>query len=296
MAPVIYETLLPNTELKARGKVRDIYDLGETLLLVATDRLSAFDVVFSDPIPGKGSVLTRVSAHWFRETQGIIGNHMITTDINQLPQALQSQADQLQGRSMMTKKAIPLTIECVVRGYLDGSAWKEYQSQGGVVCGHELPKGLQQRSRLPQPIFTPATKEEVGTHDINITEAQAAEIIGQDAFEFVRQKSIELYNFGHEAMLPKGIVLGDTKFEFGWLDDELILIDECMTPDSSRFWEADSYKPGPHPAFSFDKQFVRDYVESVNWNKKPPAPHLPREIVDKTTERYEQIARLIAGE
>ncbi len=295
MAPVIYESLIPTLELKGRGKVRDIYDTGEALLLVATDRLSAFDVVFSDPIPGKGSVLTRVSAHWFKQTSHIVRNHMISTDLADYPKALQAHADQLAGRSMLTRKAKPLTIECVVRGYLDGSAWKEYQAQGGMVCGHQLPKGLEQRSRLAEPIFTPATKEEVGRHDINISEAQAAEIVGKDAFEFVRTKAIELYQYGHEKMLEKGIVLGDTKFEFGWLGDELILIDECMTPDSSRFWEADSYKPGPHPAFSFDKQFVRDYVESINWNKKPPAPALPREIVEKTTERYEEIARLITG-
>lgn len=295
MAPVIYETLIPNAQLKARGKVRDIYDLGDTLLLVATDRLSAFDVVFSDPIPGKGSVLTRVSKHWFEQTRSIIGNHMISTDMEDLPADLKPFSDQLEGRSMLTKKARPLTIECVVRGYLDGSGWKEYQTQGGVVCGHHLPAGLQQRSRLPEPIFTPATKEEVGAHDINITEAQAEEIVGREAFELVREKSLALYKFGHEAMLPKGIVLGDTKFEFGWLDDDLILIDECMTPDSSRFWEADSYTPGAHPAFSFDKQFLRDYVESIHWNKRPPAPHLPADIVAKTAERYEQIAKLIIG-
>ncbi len=295
MPAVIYETLIPDAELKARGKVRDIYDLGDTLLLVATDRLSAFDVVFSDPIPGKGSVLTRVSAHWFNTAKAIVGNHMISIDPQDFPEKLAPYADQLAGRSMLTKKARPLPIECVVRGYLDGSAWKEYQAQDGVVCGHTLPKGLQQRSRLAEPIFTPATKEEVGNHDINISEAQAAEIVGQETFEFVKRKSIELYNFGLESMLPKGIVLGDTKFEFGYLGDEIILIDECMTPDSSRFWEADTYKPGPHPAFSFDKQFVRDYVESIHWNKQPPAPHLPKEIVEKTTERYEEIARLIIG-
>jgi len=294
MSATLYETRMPTLKLANRGKVRDVYDLGDNLMLVASDRLSAFDVVFPDPIPGKGRVLTRVSAHWFRKTAHIVKNHCLGTRMLDFPESARQYADQIEGRSMLGCKADPLVVECVVRGYLDGSAWKEYAS-GALASGHALPKGLQQRSRLPEPIFTPATKAERGDHDINITEEQAANLIGKEAFGFVREKSLALYRFGHEAMLSKGIVLGDTKFEFGWKGDELILIDECMTPDSSRFWEADTYTPGPHAAFSFDKQFVRDYVESIHWEKKPPAPCLPKEIIAKTTERYEKIAELIMG-
>ncbi|MCX7011598.1 MAG: phosphoribosylaminoimidazolesuccinocarboxamide synthase [Candidatus Sumerlaeota bacterium] len=293
MSSTIYHTDMPGLKLANRGKVRDVYDLGEALLIVATDRLSAFDVVFSDPIPGKGSVLTRVSAHWFEATSRIVKNHCLAATVDQYPAACREYAGQLDGRSMLARKAKPLPVECVVRGYLDGSAWKEYRKTGKVASGHALPKGLRQRSRLPEPIFSPATKEELGQHDENIDEARAADILGKDAFEFVRDKSLALYRFGHEAMLAKGIVLSDTKFEFGWMDGEIILIDECMTPDSSRFWEADTYTPGPHAAFSFDKQFVRDYVESIGWEKKPPAPRLPEEIIRKTSERYEKIAKLI---
>ena len=296
MPQTLYRTDMPTLKLAGRGKVRDIYDLGDTLLLVASDRLSAFDVVFPDPIPGKGRVLTQVSAYWFRKTSRIVKSHFLTTDLADFPEELKPYAGQLQGRAMLARKAEPLAVECVVRGYLDGSAWKEYASKGAVASGHDLPPGLQQRSLLAQPILTPATKAERGSHDINITEEQAAGLIGKEAFEFVRQKSLELYRFGHEAMLPKGIVLGDTKFEFGWMDGRPILIDECMTPDSSRFWEAETYRPGPHAAFSFDKQFVRDYVESIGWAKTPPAPPLPPDIIAKTAERYERIAQLILAD
>jgi len=250
---------------------------------------------FSQPIPGKGHVLTEVSRHWFEATSHIVENHCLSTEVADFPEPARQYAAQLEGRSMLAPKAKPLAIECVVRGYLDGSAWKEYAKTGQLASGHPLPAGLKQRARLEEPIFTPATKAEMGDHDLNITEAQAADLIGKEAFEFVRQKSLALYCFGRDAMLPKGIVLGDTKFEFGWLGDKLILIDECMTPDSSRFWEAETYTPGDHPAFSFDKQFVRDYVEAIHWSKTPPAPILPDEIIAKTSERYRQIAELICG-
>jgi phosphoribosylaminoimidazole-succinocarboxamide synthase len=295
MSQPLRETKMPELELVARGKVRDIYDLGSAFLLVATDRLSAFDVVFDDPIPEKGRILTQVSAHWFRETASIVKNHCISVDVADFPAEAQAYKAQLEGRVMLCVKARPFTVECIVRGYLDGSAWKDYAATGKMASGHDVPSDLKQRSKLSEPMFTPSTKAEQGLHDINISNEKAANLVGREAFEFVRDKSLALYQHAHDAMLPKGIVLGDTKFEFGILDDEIILIDECMTPDSSRFWEAETYRPGPHAAFSFDKQYVRDYVESIGWEKKPPAPKLPEEVIAKTTERYQKIANLIMG-
>lgn len=296
MNNAVLQTQCPDLNLKARGKVRDIYDLGDSLLLVATDRISTFDVVFPNGIPDKGKVLTQISKFWFDQCGDITPHHVQSFDIADFPEAAQQYADQLEGRSILCIKTEPLTIECVVRGYLDGSAFKEYQKNKGLLAsGHQLPEGLRQRSRLPEPIFTPATKATEG-HDINITEAEAAEIVGQETFEQVRSRSLALFNYAHEQLQKKGITLCDTKFEFGRLPNgELILIDEALTPDSSRFMVSDSYKPDATPQ-SFDKQFVRDWVVSTGWDKNPPAPEIPEDIIAQTRERYLEVFRLITGE
>ena len=292
------------------GKVREVFDLGDALLFVATDRLSAFDVVLPNPIPEKGRVLTALSEFWFKKTAHIVENHLITSDLDQMvarASRLRSFADQLRGRSMLVRKCNPLAIECVVRGYLAGSGWKEYK-QSRTVCGIRLPDGLLESSELPEPIFTPATKAETG-HDENIDFNRAAAIVGKPVAEKARDLSIALYKFARQYARQRGIIIADTKFEFGLLpsvtpslsrglsagdsgESQLILIDEALTPDSSRFWPADSYAPGkPQP--SFDKQFVRDYLETLDWNKQPPGPVLPDDIIRKTTEKYvEALKRL----
>lgn len=290
---VIYRTTLENIPLAGRGKVRDIYDLGDALLIVATDRLSAFDVVFPTPIPWKGIVLTQLSLFWFDKTAHNVKNHLITGDVDKYPESLRPYKELLRGRSMLVRKARPLAIECVVRGYLDGSAWREYQTTG-QVCGIKLPKGLRQRDKLPEPIFTPATKATSG-HDENITHSQAAEIVGTKTFEQVKNISIAIYKFAHEYIQERGLILSDTKFEFGFVGDELILIDECLTPDSSRFWEKEGYYPDGK-SISLDKQYVRDYVEKIGWDKSPPAPPLPDDVIAQTTERYLTAYKLITGE
>jgi phosphoribosylaminoimidazole-succinocarboxamide synthase len=278
--------------LTHRGKVRDIYDLGENLLIVATDRISAFDVVLPNGIPYKGKVLNQLSAYWFNTLADIIPHHMVTINLQEnygVPAAL---INILAGRAMIVKKAKPLPVECVVRGYLSGSAWNEYQ-QNGVVCGIPLPPGLKESAKLEQPIFTPATKAEIGNHDENIDFSKVIEILGTQLAERVRQTSLQLYQKAASLAEQKGIIIADTKFEFG-LDEkgELLLIDEALTPDSSRFWPKEEYAPG-QPQKSFDKQFVRDYLLSLNWNKKPPAPYLPAEVIKKTSEKYlEAYARL----
>lgn len=281
--------------LKHRGKVRDIYDLGKNLLIVATDRLSAFDVVLPDGIPYKGLVLNQLSAYWFNTLADIIPHHMVTINLQEaygLPPALISM---LTGRAMIVKKAKPLPIECVVRGYLSGSAWNEYQEKG-MVCGISLPPGLKESAKLDQPIFTPATKSEIGSHDENIDFSQVIKILGANLAERVRQASLQLYQRAVSLAEQKGIIIADTKFEFG-LDEkgELLLIDEALTPDSSRFWPQEEYIPG-QPQKSFDKQFVRDYLLSLNWNKKPPAPHLPAEVIKKTSEKYLEAYARITGQ
>jgi len=288
----IYETDLEGLTLIKRGKVRDIYDAGDRLLIVATDRLSAFDCVFPDPIPMKGIVLTQISRFWFEQTASIVKNHIVSFEVSDLSPEMKRHEEILKGRIMLVRKTAPLPVECVMRGYLHGSGWKEYQ-KSGRVCGIELPEGLQEKSRLPEPIFTPATKAESG-HDENITFERAEGIIGKDAAKFVREKAGEIYRFGHDRLMEKGIVLVDTKFEFGKIGDEIILIDECMTPDSSRFYVAENYKPGM-VSENYDKQFVRDYLESTDWDKTPPAPKLPDHIVKGTTERYLDAFKIITG-
>lgn len=289
----IYKTNFNDINLIGIGKVRDIYDLGDKILLVASDRLSAFDVVFSEPIPCKGVVLTQISKFWFEETKHIVKNHLISCDIEDFPPNIKKYADDLKNRSMLVKKTTPLKAECIVRGYLDGSAYKEY-IKSGEVCGIKLPQNLQKKDKLPEPIFTPTTKAETG-HDENITFDDLKNIIGSDIAKKVKDISIKLFSFGHDLMLKKGIILSDTKYEFGIDNDgNLILIDECMTPDSSRFWIAETYKPGME-SVSFDKQYVRDYLERTNWDKKPPAPPLPKDVIEKTTEKYIQAYELVTG-
>jgi phosphoribosylaminoimidazole-succinocarboxamide synthase len=281
---------LPGISKIGSGKVREVFDLGDTLLIVATDRVSAFDCVLPDPIPGKGEILTRLSAFWFGKFHQV-PNHFITVDFEQFPENLRPYADLLRGRSMIVRKAVPLPVECVVRGYLAGSGWKEYQ-QSGTVCGITLPAGLEQSAQLPVPIFTPATKATSG-HDENITWAKCREILGAKNATTVRDLSLAIYSEGTLYAASRDIIIADTKFEFGILNDEIILIDECLTPDSSRFWPADVYSVGKSP-LSFDKQFVRDYLETLDWDKTPPAPSLPPEVIEKTAQKYQEVyARLV---
>jgi phosphoribosylaminoimidazole-succinocarboxamide synthase len=291
---LINETNLSGLNLMKQGKVRDIYDFGDTLLIVTTDRISAFDVVMDDPIPDKGRILTQISALWFKATDGIITNHMISTSAGAFPPECQPHREILEGRSMWVRKADPLPVECIVRGYLAGSGLKEYR-QTGAICGIGLPPGLWESERLPQPIFTPSTKAEGGAHDINISFDQMVEIIGDNLSQQLHDVSLALYEKGREIAEQRGIIIADTKFEFGLIDDELVLIDELLTPDSSRFWPQDRYNPGiPQP--SFDKQFLRDYLEGIQWNKQPPAPKLPEEIVNKTAQKYEQALKRLTAE
>jgi len=284
---------LPGIKKLRSGKVREVFDLGDSLLFVATDRLSAFDVILPDPIPHKGAVLNQLSAFWFRRFD-FVENHMITADIEKFPQELASYHHELVDRSMIVHKAQPLPVECVVRGYLAGSGWKEYQ-QSGTICGVKLPPGLQLASQLPEPIFTPSTKAEEG-HDENIDMKECARILGDEMANRVKDLSLKIYSEGREHAAGRGIIVADTKFEFGLFDGDLILIDECLTPDSSRFWPADQYVVGQSPP-SFDKQFVRDYLETLDWDKTPPGPRLPADIIEKTSLKYrEALDRMIGGE
>jgi phosphoribosylaminoimidazole-succinocarboxamide synthase len=280
---------LPGIERVRSGKVREVFDLGTDLLFVATDRISAFDCILPDPIPGKGSVLNRLSAFWFKRFHQV-PSHFVTADFDQFPESLQPHEELLRDRSMIVRKAEPLPIECVVRGYLAGSGWKDYQETGGV-CGIKLPAGLKQASQLPMPIFSPATKAATG-HDQNICWQECCEVLGEERAIIVRDLSLGLYSDGSLHAAQRGIIVADTKFEFGVRDGSLLLIDECLTPDSSRFWPADCYEPGSSPV-SYDKQFVRDYLETLGWDKTPPAPNLPAEVIAKTSQKYEEaLARL----
>ena len=278
--------VLSGLNLVKQGKVRDIYDLDEYLLMVASDRISAFDVVLPNPIPGKGRVLTTLSLFWFDQMKDIMANHLVSGDITEFPKVCRPYEEVLKDRSMLVRKAEPLPIECIVRGYISGSGWKSYQKAGNV-CGIDLPAGLKESDRLPEPLFTPSTKEEVGTHDINISFDEAVNLVGAETAEKVREASLAIYRRGVEIAGQQGIIIADTKFEFGIADGKLVLIDEILTPDSSRFWPKDTYKPGG-PQASFDKQYVRDYLISVKWDRKPPAPELPSRVIENTQKKYQE--------
>lgn len=298
-SPVLH-TSIARRSPDRQGKVRDIYEIGDHLLIVATDRISAFDYVLGSGIPDKGKVLTQISAFWFARTAHIVPNHVLTMRVEEYPAELQPDADVLRGRSMLVRRTTPLPIECVARGYLSGSGWKDYLATG-AVCGISLPRGLRESDRLPEPLFTPATKAETG-HDINISEAEAAKLVDANVLARARELTLRLYAEGSAHAESCGIIVADTKFEFGLLPEDgrpaverLILIDEALTPDSSRFWPRDTYQPGgPQP--SFDKQFVRDYLEAIKWNKQPPVPTLPDAVVVKTREKYVEAYRRLTGQ
>jgi phosphoribosylaminoimidazole-succinocarboxamide synthase len=293
MRSVVQESNFEGITLLKRGKVRDVYEIEDKLLIVASDRMSAFDVVMGDPIPDKGKILTSISLFWFKELQSIVENHLISYDPAEYPQNCQGYAEELKGRSMLVKKANPLPVECIVRGYVSGSGWKDYLSNGRI-CGISLPEGLEESQKLPDPIFTPSTKASNGMHDENITFENAVDLIGKETAENVRRISLQIYKFGRDFAAEKGIIVADTKFEFGIKDGRLILIDEVLTPDSSRFWPVDSYSPGG-PQKSFDKQFLRDYLLELKWPKRPPPPKLPPEIIEKTREKYLEALERLTG-
>jgi phosphoribosylaminoimidazole-succinocarboxamide synthase len=280
-------------DLHAQGKVRDIFEAGDDLLMVATDRISAFDVVLPQPIPGKGQVLSGLSLHWFELTKDLIGNHLLSAEVEAFPPPFRGEREQLAGRAMLVKRAEMVPIECVARGYLSGSGWKEYQ-RSGSVCGVALPEGLVESDRLPEPIFTPATKAVTG-HDENISIDRMAEIVGRGLAERLKEVTLALYAFAAEHARQRGIVLADTKFEFGFAGAELILCDEVLTPDSSRFWPASEYEPG-HAQPSFDKQYVRDWLDASGWDHEPPPPNLPADVIEQTAARYREAYERITGE
>jgi phosphoribosylaminoimidazole-succinocarboxamide synthase len=291
-SPIILETELPGVDLHARGKVRDVYSVDGRILFIATDRISAFDYILPTGIPDKGRVLTQLSIFWFDFLREITPTHFLTADVDRYPAGLRQYRDQLEGRSMLVKRANMIEIECVARGYISGSGWKEYKHDG-TVCGIKLPAGLRESDKLPEPIFTPATKAQSG-HDENISFERTCSLIGEGLAKRLRDLTLTIYSRAADYAAGKGIIIADTKFEFGFVGDELVLGDEVLTPDSSRFWPAETYKPGG-AQFSFDKQFVRDYLESIHWNKQPPAPPLPVEVAAKTGEKYRQAYRILTG-
>ncbi len=287
------ESDFPGLPLISRGKVRDMYDMGDAFLLVATDRISAFDVMMSRPVPGKGAVLTQISSFWFSVMEEITDHHLIEINPARFPAVCAPYADQLAGRSMLVKKAAPLPVECIVRGYITGSGWKSYQDSGSV-CGIALPEGLRESEKLPEPLFTPSTKADAGAHDKNISFEQMAKLTGEDIAARVRSLSLAIYRKGARLAAEKGILIADTKFEFGIYEDEIILIDEVLTPDSSRFWPADEYMPGRGQK-SFDKQYLRDWLSAQDWNREPPAPDLPDAVVENTRARYVEALERLTG-
>jgi phosphoribosylaminoimidazole-succinocarboxamide synthase len=290
---VVKETNFPKLRLINRGKVRDIYGAGKTLLIVATDRISAFDVVMDDPVPDKGKILTKLSAFWFERLSSIIDNHVVTTNPEEYPESCRAYREYLVDRSMLVHRAKPLPVECVVRGYLSGSGWLEYRALGSI-SGVSLPGGLKESSQLPEPIFTPSTKAALGVHDENITFKDAVCIVGEDIAKEIREISLRLYQYGRDLAAQNGIIIADTKFEFGLVNGKLILIDEVLTPDSSRFWPMDEYEPGRAQS-SFDKQFLRDYLNSIDWPKKPPPPKLPLEVIQTTRAKYLEVLERLTG-
>ncbi len=289
----VFQTDFKDLKLAGRGKVRDIYDLGDNLLIVASDRLSAFDVVLPDPIPRKGEVLTKISVFWFDKLKDIIDNHIMATDIDKYPEACKKYGKELEDRSMLVKKAKPLPVECIVRGYISGSGWKDYKTTG-MVSGIKLPDGMKESQKLPEPIFTPSTKEEAGKHDQTIDFEKTKDLIGKETAETVKNVAIALYKKASEIADKKGIIIADTKFEFGLFNGKLILIDEALTPDSSRFWPKDNYEIGRGQK-SFDKQYVRDYLLSIKWDQKPPAPRLPEDVIKRTSKKYVEALEKLAA-
>lgn len=289
----LLHTDFENLKLFKRGKVRDIYDLGEYYLIVSTDRISAFDVIMNEGIPNKGKVLNLISAFWFDFTKDIVDNHLITINTDEYPEECRQYKDVLNGRSMLVKKAELIPLECIVRGYITGSGWSDYKKTG-KICGIELPAGLVESEKLPEPIFTPSTKAEIGLHDENITEDEAVNIVGKEAFEFMKNTSLELYKKAAEYALSKGIIIADTKVEFGYYDGKIILIDELLTPDSSRFWPLENYEKGKTQN-SFDKQYVRNFLLSINFAKKPPAPPLPEDVILNTSKKYLEALNRLTG-
>lgn len=294
MSKVILTTEFEKLKFWKSGKVRDIYDLGEYYLLVSSDRLSAFDVIMNEGIPNKGKVLNKISEFWFDYCKDIIENHIVSTDVNEYPSECENYKDELDGRSMLVKKAELVPLECIVRGYISGSGWKDYQKTG-AICGIDLPEGLKESEKLPEVIFTPSTKAEIGDHDENISEEKAIEIVGKETYEFVKDTAIKVYKKAFEYAYEKGIIIADTKMEFGVYDGRIILIDELLTPDSSRFWPKDKYEIG-RAQDSYDKQYVRDYLLSINFNKQPPAPTLPDEVINNTSDKYEDALNQLTGQ
>jgi len=293
MEKVILQTNFEDIKLVKRGKVRDIYEIDNKYLLISSDRLSAFDVIMNEGIPKKGRVLTKISEFWFEFVNDQIENHIISTNVDEYPEVCHKYKDDLNGRSMLVKKAELIPLECIVRGYISGSGWKEYQQQGSI-CGIELPTGLLESEKLPEPIFTPSTKAEIGDHDENISEDKAIEIVGKETYEFLKTTTINIYKKATEYAAEKGIILADTKMEFGYFQGKIILIDELLTPDSSRFWPIDDYEKG-RAQISYDKQYVRDYLLSVNFNKQPPAPTLPDDVIKNTSDKYVQALNKLIG-
>jgi phosphoribosylaminoimidazole-succinocarboxamide synthase len=291
--PVVY-TNIPDVPLLHRGKVRDIYDLGDSLLIVATDRISAFDVVLPTPIPDKGKILTKLTLFWLNFLKDIVENHLITANIDEYPEVLKKHRDVLEGRSMIVKKAKVFPVECIVRGYITGSAMKEYLKTG-MVCGIPLPPGLKEADKLPEPIFTPSTKAEHGSHDVNITFEEMIKIVGKETAEALKELSLKLYKAASSYAEERGIIIADTKFEFGLHDGKVILVDEVLTPDSSRFWPKESYEPGK-PQVSFDKQYIRDWLKNTGWKEGTPPPEIPTEVVEKTREKYLLALKVLTGE
>lgn len=288
----VIQTNIPELKLISRGKVRDMYELDEkSILIVTTDRMSAFDVILEDPIPGKGIILNQLTLFWMRRFESLVPNHIIESDVNKYPEFLQKYRDQLEGRSVIAKKAKPLAVECIVRGYLAGSGYKDYLKTG-MLCGYKLPEGMKNSSKIEEPLFTPSTKAEVGGHDENISVEEAGKIIGKELCERVKNISLEIYSKGRDYAAERGIIIADTKFEFGMVDGELTLIDEVMTPDSSRFWPASLYEEGKNQT-SFDKQYLRDWLETQDWDKTPPAPRLPEIVAKTTTQKYQEIADIL---
>ncbi len=290
---VLYQTEFPGLTLLSRGKVRDMYDLGDSLLMVATDRVSAFDVVMAQPIPGKGKILTQLTLYWLNHISDLVNTHLISADVATFPEACQPYKSILKDRSLWVKKATPVPFECVVRGYLAGSGWKEYR-ENGRICGIPLPDGLRESEKLESPVFTPATKAEEGAHDENVSFRVMVKALGEKTAMILKDLSLKLYNRARDIAEKKGIILADTKMEFGFLNGDIILIDELLTPDSSRFWPADTYEPG-RPQKSYDKQFLRDYLEGLTWDKTPPPPVIPEDIIKKTRQKYEEAFQRLAG-